>query len=188
MDSAAEIRRIGERARRGTITRVTPGDDYNENHSEAKVRKQVRWIKDNLGLGTVFVFVTAVCTTLLLIVNLATPAVKQGEINGTTTRALDALTKAQQDNKEEQSRALAAATAQQSKELAGAVNEIKAMVKQSLDLAQQNQAEMRSMRESSERQLIEVRQDTKALWNWLGELKNKITTVEAEVKLRPKGN
>ena len=76
MDSAAEIRRIGERARRGTITRVTPGDDYNENHSEAKVRKQVRWIKDKLGLGTVFTFVTAVAGTVLVIVQLASPAVE----------------------------------------------------------------------------------------------------------------
>ena len=170
-----DARRFGEPK---DIKILTPGGQSIVAHSEWKMAREYEWVK-KLGLKVVFSFIAAVATVTVLIVQLATPAVKQGEINGATTKALDNLTTTQKDAEDRQSKAL----------LEG-LNEIKVLVKQTNDLSISNRDEVRATRESTERQLIEVRQDTKGLWNWLGELKlqqgemkGRLTVLESQ---RPK--
>jgi len=171
MDSAAEIRRIGERAHREPITVVTPVGDYNENHSEAKLTKQVRWIKDKLGLGTVFTFVTAVAGTVLVIVQLASPAVEQGKINGTTNAKIDNLAVAQRDSEDRQAKALAVA-----------IEEIKTLLKDQSSVTLQTRDDLRSMRESNDRRFDMMTQKVDSTWNWMIELKNRVGMIEAQQK------
>lgn len=157
---------------RDSVKIVTPdGHAIDELDGESKLSRQFQWIK-KLGFGTIFFFVTGICSALLLVVNLATPAVKQGEINGSTNTRLDGIAATQKESDERHTKAL----------LDG-MTEIK-------DLIKKQSEDMRQSQQHFDQQLIEVRQDTKGLWNWIGtlkidigELKGRVTVVEA---VRPK--
>lgn len=145
---------------------LTPGDEYNESHKGWRIVRQARALKEHFGFGTVFGLIA-------VFISLATPIAYQSKTNGANAAAIENLAKAQQDSK-----------ADTQKAINDAVQRIETQINKSVELSEKNATELRSIRESQERQFIEVRQDTKALWNWMGELKNKITTVEADIKTR----
>jgi len=151
------------------------------------VAREYHWIKERLGLRTVFMFITAVAGTTLVIVQLAAPAVKQGEINGATTRAIDNLSVLQAQAKEEQAKALATATDQQAKALADALAlvqasqaRIEAGVNRAIGIAEENRSEISRQSERSERRMDKISDKADAAWNWMLELKGRVQQVEAK--------
>jgi len=179
MSSAVAINDERETQRKASKNIISIGAEYNEGHleaeAEAEMTRQFRWIKQNLGLGAILGAVATFLSALAVIVLIASPAVKQGEINGATLKAIDTLVVAQKENKEEQAKALS-----------DAVTRIETLVNRSVDLAQANREDMRSMRESLERRLGLVEQKTDSNWNWMTDLKTRVGQVEIELKKREK--
>ncbi len=147
---------------------LTPGDEYNQSHNEAKLTRQMRAIKQHFGLGSLL-------GSIAILVAIGAPFVRQSEINGSSTMAIDRLTVAQRENKEEQAR-----------NLADAVTRIEAGIKTAVDLAVQNREEMRSMRTSTDGAFVELRQDTKGLWKWATSIDGRVGVLEAEIRKKEK--
>lgn len=160
---------------------VTAGAEYNQDHNEAKMIEQFRWVK-KIGLGPVFFFVTAVCTSLLLIVELATPAVKQSEINGTTNARLESLATAQRETKEEQAKALAEGIAR----IEAKVGESNVLSGRSLEENRLLRGEVQAIRAEFGGRLGLVEQKTDSQWNLMVELRTRIGQAEIELKKREK--
>jgi len=187
MQGAGTIGRIRARTRDDNTNILTPVEQYNEGHKGWLVAREYHWIKERLGLRTVFMFITAVAGTTLVIVQLAAPAVKQGEINGATTRAIDNLSVLQAQAKEEQAKALATATDQQAKALADALAlvqasqaRIEAGVNRAIGIAEENRSEISRQSERSERRMDKISDKADAAWNWMLELKGRVQQVEAK--------
>ncbi len=155
----------------------TPGDEYNQSYSPWKIVRQMKAIKDTIkeqvGLGSVIGTISLICSAITVIVLIGTPAVRQGELNGTYGAQIDRLVIAQKDNDE-----------RQTKQLNEAVTRIEAGIKQAVDLALQNREEMRSMRTSTDGAFVELRQDTKGLWKWATSIDGRVGVLEAEIRNR----
>lgn len=187
MASIGTIPQIGKRTRGENDNIIITPDEYNDNHQGWKVTREYRWIKDKLGLRTVFMFITAVAGTTLVIVQLAAPAVKQGEINGDVKRAVESLATAQTQGKEEQARAMTALTEQQSQALAKAVADmqasqvrIEAGVTKAVSIAEENRSEISRQSERTERRMDKISDKADAAWNWMLELKGRVQEVESK--------
>jgi hypothetical protein len=154
---------------------LTPNAEYNEYYSEARLTQQVRWIKQNLGIGAILGGCALFLSALVAVVTLAGPAVRQGEINGSTTRAVEALGVAQRENREESAHALAEA-----------VTRIETLVNKSVGIAEQTHGEMIAMRESNERKLSSLEDKQLSMWNWMVDLKSRVGMIEAEAKQKEK--
>lgn len=155
---------IGQRQREKDSNISTGERRHTDRNGEWKVVRQVKGIKQHIGLGSII-------GTVALIVAVGTPAVKQGQINGTQAQAIDNLAKTQKESDERSSRALSEA-----------VQRIEAGIKEAVNLAQENRAEVRSMRETQERKIDAMQLKVDSTWNWMVELKNRIGMIEAETK------
>jgi hypothetical protein len=150
---------------------VTPPDEYNQNHSEAKLTRQVKAIKDNFGMGSILGTVSLLVSIIVAVIVIGTPVYKQGEASGTTTKAVEVLTTAQREMREESVRFNV-----------DILNRIEALGKQTLESTQEMRAEMRSMRQTTDGAFVELRQDTKGLWKWATSIDGRVGVLEAEIK------
>lgn len=137
-------------------------------HSDWRIVNQMRAIKQHLGLGPIL-------GTIAIIIAIGAPAVKQGEINGTTTRAVEALSKEQAANQTANERSLTEA-----------VTRIEAGIKTAVDLSQQSLNETRALRTSTDNALGQVRQETMGLWKWSTDIGTRVGQLESEIKKRSK--
>lgn len=169
MQSAGTIRTGWKRDEKDKI--LTPGGEYNQNHGEAKLTRQLKAIKENFGMGSLLGLLSMIVSIIVAVMVIGTPVYKQGEIQGASAKAIEGLEKAQKETKEEQARALSEA-----------VMRIEAGIKQAVDLAQQNREEMRAMRTSTDGAFVELRQDTKGLWKWATSIDGRVGVLEAEIK------
>ena len=164
MESAGTIRRIGAKARDEDSSIIITPSEYNEDYGEAKLTKQVRWIKQNLGLGSML-------SLLAILIALGVPAFKQGEANATYATAINGLTKSQDVMREDLQRQIAE----------GQVR-IETQVNRLVDGQKDQQAEIRDLRQSMEHRIGLVEQKADSVWNWQVELKNRVGMLEAERK------
>ena len=151
------------------IIQAPPKYNSEQGHNEARIVRQVKAIKEHVGLGSVLGLIA-------IIIAVGMPVWKGGEALGTTTKAVERLEKAQTESDERTARALAEA-----------INRIETGIAQSNDLARQNREDIRTMSERMERRVDKVETmvnqvDTmsKSTWNWMVELKNKVGNIEAQ--------
>lgn len=143
------------------------GEPRPELVEEAKLTRQFRVLRQHFGFGSLVGVLSFILSLITIVLMIGTPVYKRGETDGASAKALSNLEETQKQTKEEFSRALS-----------DAVIRIEAGVKQAIDLAQQNREDVKSMRESSERQLVELRQQVLAAWTQQGKLESRISRIE----------
>lgn len=167
------------RRRRDTDTNkiLTAGGQSIVSHLDSswKIVNQMRALKEHLGLGSVL-------GTIAIVIAIGAPAVKQGEINGTTTRAVEALTKEQAVNQAANEKALSDAVMRMNE----SATRIEAGVRAAVDLSQQSLNETRALRTSTDNALGQIRQETMGLWKWSTDIGARVGQLESEIKKRSK--
>lgn len=168
------LRHIRARTRDENRNVVTAVDEYNDRHTEAKIVRQAKGLKEHFGLEMVVAIVA-------LLISVGGVVAYQSRTNGVNATAIDNLATAQKTDREEAARQREEAARQndkQAKLMAESVDRIEALVNQTVDLVKQTQIEMRA----HGAELVELRQDTKALWKWGTGLERQIGVLEAEIK------
>lgn len=167
---------------RDAATLVTPTGESIDDYGEAKLTTQWRSLKKRLGLGTIFLILTGIASSTIAVEQLIAPAVGQSRWNGETDVKLAAISKAQTDSEERQSKTLEAALKRI--EDAGAKN---------FDLSTANSTaiaqigtEVRALRDTFYSRLDQVQNKTDSNWNWLLDLKGRVNKLENDSQPLPK--
>lgn len=182
---------FGQSPRGVAVIPVKGGEQHTDEHEESKWDRQMGTLKQNFGPSSVVALISgvlsAIAVVITILVAVGSPFAKQVETNTVVT----GLERAVREQKDEQAKARAADKEEQARALADGVARIEALVARSIDLSQQNRDELRSIRDSNERQIVALstkvdQAQTKAdsAWNWMLELKNRIGIIEAEATKR----
>lgn len=161
----AGIPRIGRQDGDDGTNILTAGGQSIEDYGGWKVTAQLHWIR-KLGLATVFTFMTAIFTGTVLVEQLASPAVRQGEINGATAKAVEGLATTQKESDERQAVLRKEAEERQSKALIDGLARIEVAIG-----AQGNELS---------RRLSSLEDKQVSMWNNMVEMKNRIGFLEVE--------
>lgn len=159
---------VPRKPRTETVQHLPSDDKSSASHRESKWDRQMRVLKENFGPASLLSIIAIVCSLVTVAFLIGSPIVSQAGRNEATATGLDNIRTAVKENEERQTKALSEA-----------VIRIEASVNRSVELAVQNQSEVRSMRESFDRRIDQVANKADAAWNNMVELKGRIGKIEA---------
>jgi hypothetical protein len=150
-----------------------PSDEHDIN--EAKLTRQIRAFKE-VGLGAILAMISILIAAIALTITFMEKANQRGLIDGTVQQALRNTENNRADDKK--------IVEDDKKTLLDAIQGLRGDITQALDIAKQTRADVGTMRQSSDQQMMELRQKSDALWNWSGKMDSRIAALELKVDAR----
>ena len=168
---ATDISRFGNRygERRTDNANLTPNEESDKPRIEAKLTRQIK----EIGLGPILAAISILIAAITLTITFTEKANQRGLIDGTVQQALRNTESNRADDKK--------LVEDDKKTLLDAIQGLRGDITQALDIAKQTRVDVNTMRQSSDQQMIELRQQAQANWAWSGKLESRIASIEAKI-------
>lgn len=168
---ATDIQRFGRYAQtnRADDDTLPPDDKRNEPRIEAKVTRQIK----EVGLGAILGAISILIAAITLTITFTEKANQRGLIDGTVQQALKNTESNRADDKK--------LVEDDKKTLLDAIQGLRGEITQALDIAKQTRVDVNTMRQSSDQQMVELRQQAQANWAWSGKLESRIASLEMKI-------
>lgn len=168
---ATDIQRFGKYAQiKQNDSNLTPDDKRNEPRIEAKLTRQIK----EIGLGPILAAVSILIAAVTLTITFNEKANQRGLIDGAVGQALKNTESNRADDKK--------LVEDDKKTLLDAIQGLRGDIVQALDIAKQTRVDVTAMRQSSDQQMIELRQQAQANWAWSGKLESRIASLEVKIE------